>query len=71
MDASNKPDPADGHCQYGDVCMWMARDGADVVGHSKGLKHVGLSPQHNGYMAMAFTHQLVVWMRQLLNEMGL
>ena len=23
VDASNKPDPTDGHCQYGDVCMWM------------------------------------------------
>jgi hypothetical protein len=68
VDASNKPDPADGHCQYGDVCMWM---GAAVMEHSKKLKHVGLSSQHNEYMAMAFTHQSIVWMRQLLDEMGL
>ena len=36
--------------------------------HSKKLKHVGLSSQHNEYMA---THQSIVWMRQLLDEMGL
>ena len=60
VDASNNPDPADGHRQYGDVCMRM---GAAVMEHSKKLKHVGLSSQHNGYMAMAFTHQSIVWMR--------
>jgi hypothetical protein len=48
--------------------MWM---GAAVMEHSMKLKHVGLSSQHNEYMAMAFTHQSNVWMRQLLDEMGL
>ena len=48
--------------------MWM---GAAVMEHSKKLKHVGLSSQHNEYMAMACTHQSIVWMRQLLDEMGL
>ena len=32
VDASNKPDPADRHCQYNDDCMWM---GAAVMEHSK------------------------------------
>jgi hypothetical protein len=68
VDASNKPDPSDGHCQYGDCCMWM---GASVMEHSKKLKHVGLSSQHNEYMAMAFTNQCIVWMRQLFDNMGL
>ena len=36
--------------------------------HSKKLKHVGLSSQHKEYTAMAFTHQSIVWMRQLLDE---
>ena len=39
--------------------------------NSKKLKHAGLSSQHNEYMAMVFTHQSIVWMRQLLDEMGL
>ena len=35
------------------------------------VKHVGLSSQHNEYMAMVFTHQSAVWTRLLLDEMGL
>ena len=68
MDASNKPDPADGHCQYVDVCMRM---GAIAMEHNKKLKHAGLSSQHNEYIAMAFTHQSIVWMRQRLDEIEL
>ena len=51
VDASNKPDPADGKCQYGVACMFM---GGPILENSKKLKHVGLSSQHNEYMAMAF-----------------
>ena len=68
VDASNKPDPADGKCQYGVACMFM---GGPILEHSRKLKHVGLSSQHNEYMAMAFANQSIVWMRQLLEEMGL
>ena len=68
VDASNKPDPADGKCQYGVACMFM---GGPILEHSKKLKHVGLSSQHNEYMAMAFANQSIVWMRQLFEEMGL
>ena len=67
-DASNNPDPADGKCQYGVSCMFM---GGPILEHSKKLKHVGLSSQHNEYMAMAFANQSIVWMRQLFEEMGL
>ena len=38
---------------------------------SKKLKHIGLSSEHNEYMAMAFVNQSFVWMRQLFAEMGL
>ena len=68
VDASNKPDPKDGKCQYGWVFMWM---GAAVMDSSKKLRHIGLSSEHNEYMAMHFAHQALVWMRQLFQEMGL
>lgn len=68
VDASNKPDRHDGKCQYGYVVMWM---GASVMEHSKKLRHIGLSSEHNEYMAMAFANQSIVWIRQLLTEMGL
>ena len=68
VDASNKPDPADGKCQYGEVCMFM---GGSILEKSRKLKHIGLSSQHNEYMAMAFANQSIVWLRQLLMEMSL
>ena len=68
VDASNKPDPKDGKCQYGWVFMWM---GAAAMDSSKKLRHIGLSSEHNEYMAMHFAHQALVWMRQLFQEMGL
>ena len=61
VDASNKPDPADGKCQYCYLCMWM---GASVLETSKKLNHVGLSSQHNEYMAMAFANQSIVYMAE-------
>jgi hypothetical protein len=68
VDASNKPDPVDGKCQFGYVIMWM---GAPVMDYSKKLRHIGLSSEHNEYMAMHFAHQGLVWFRQLLQELGL
>jgi hypothetical protein len=68
VDASNKPDPVDGKCQFGYVIMWM---GAPVMDVSKKLRHIGLSSEHNEYMAMHFAHQGLVWFRQLLGELGL
>ena len=38
---------------------------------SKKLRHIGLSSEHNEYMAMFFANQANVWMRQLYMEMGL
>ena len=68
VDASNKPDPADGKCQFGYVCMWM---GGPLLEHSKKLRHIGLSSQHNKHMPMHFANRSIVWLRQLLEEMGL
>ena len=68
VDASNKPGPADGKCQYDVACMFM---GGPILEHSKKLKRVGLGSQHNEYMTMAFANQSIVWMRQLFEEMGL
>ena len=48
VDASNKSDPAGGHCQYGDVCMFM---GAAMMEHSRKLKHVGLTGSAHNIMS--------------------
>ena len=68
VDASNKPDRKDGKCQFGFVFMFM---GAVIMDVSKKLRHVGLSSEHNEYMAMAFAHQSLIWLRQLLEELDL
>jgi len=67
VDASNKPDPKDGKCQFGYVFMFM---GGPIMDLSKKLRHIGLSSEHNEYMALAFAHQGLVWLRQLLTELG-
>ncbi len=68
VDASNKPDMLlDGICQFGCVFMFM---GDPVCTISKKLRQVGLSSEHNEYMAMYYAHQQLVWIRQLLTEMG-
>jgi hypothetical protein len=66
-DASNKPDPMDGLCQYGNVLMFK---GGPIGGVSKKLAHVGLSAFHNEYMGMRHGASLTMWVRQLLVEMG-
>ena len=67
-DASNKPDPIDGLCQYGNVIMWQ---GGPIMWSSKKLCHVGLSAYHNEYMALRHALGSVVWLRQFFNEIGL
>jgi hypothetical protein len=68
VDASNKPDPSDGKCQYGYCIMWM---GGPIVTVSKKLSHVGLSAAHNEYMAMHWANRKIAWMRDFLEEMEL
>jgi hypothetical protein len=68
VDASNKPDPADGKAQFGGIMMLM---GAPIIDISRKLKHCGLSSAHNEYMGMYYVHQALIWLRQLLMEMGL
>ena len=48
-DASNKPDPTDGKCQYG---YNIQVQGGPVVAVSKKANHVGQSAAHNEYMAL-------------------
>ena len=68
VDASNKPDPADGKAQFGGLFMFM---GATILDISRKLRHCGLSSEHNEYMAMYYIHQALIWLRQLITEMGL
>ena len=67
VDASNKPDPSDGKAQYGYCTMIQ---GGPVVFVSKKLNHVGLNAFHNEYMAMCEAAKSIVWLRQLLAELG-
>ena len=66
-DASNKPDPADGLAQAGFVLSWF---GGPVATQSKKLKHVGLSSEHNEYMGITAAVKRVIWLRQLLADLG-
>ena len=66
-DASNKPDPADGLAQAGFVVSWF---GGPVATQSKKLKHVGWSSEHNEYMGISSVVNRIVWLRQLLAEIG-
>ena len=68
VDASNLPDSHDGKCQYGIIINWK---GGPICTVSRKLNHVGLSSAHNEYMAMSYANQNIVWMRQLMKEMGL
>ena len=68
VDSSAKADPYDHKCQYGACGMWM---GGPIMDISKKLTHISLATQTAEYMAMAFAHQAMVWMRQLFQEMDL
>jgi hypothetical protein len=67
-DSSDKGDPKDSKAQYGHVIMMF---GGPVLWNSKKHDHVGLSSTHNEYMAARHATTNVVWLRQLITEMGL
>ena len=68
-DSSNDSDPETGHSQYG-YCIMMS--GGPIIYQSKKLKHVSPngSASHCEYMALCHCNQSVVWLRQLLQELG-
>jgi hypothetical protein len=67
-DASNKPILASGLCQGGGSLHYM---NGPISAISKRLHHVGCSAEHNEYMALHLIIKRVVWLRQLLREMGI
>ena len=67
VDASNKDDPADGRTQYGYSVHW----GGPLIVKSGKLSHVGINSTYNEYMALHHCVKQVVWLRQLLDEIGL
>jgi hypothetical protein len=66
-DASNKPDPHDGICHAG-FTGHLAN--GPLISKSSKLKHCGLSSEHNEYMGLTSCLRAVVWLRQLLGEIG-
>jgi hypothetical protein len=66
-DASNKPDPYDGKCHAG-FTGHLAN--GPLVCKSFKLKHCGLSSEHNEYMGLTACLRAIVWLRQLLGEIG-
>ena len=67
FDASNKPNPDNGLAQGGHVITMM---NGPISTLSKRLHHVGLSSEHNEYMAMTACTKVVIWLRQLLEDIG-
>ena len=67
VDASNRDDPADGRTQYGYTIHW----GGPLITKSGKLNHVGISSTYNEYMALHHCVKQVVWLRQLMQEIGL
>ena len=65
--ASNKPDPHDGKC-HGGFTGHLAN--GPLMSKSFKLKHCGLSSEHNEYMCLTACLRAVVWLRQLLAEIG-
>jgi len=68
VDASNKPDPTDSKCQYGISALWQS---GPIITVSRKLAHVGLSAAHNEYMAIHWAVRHIVWLREMLIEVGL
>ena len=68
-DASNDSDPLDGLCQFGFTVMMS---GGPVIYKSSKLRHKSPtgSASHCEYMALCHCNQAVVWLRQLLFELG-
>ena len=67
-DSSNKWDVKDAKAQYGFAIHLF--DGP-VIWTSKKHSHVGTSSTHNEYMALYWLVRSVVWLRQLIAEIGL
>ena len=67
MDASNKDDPVDGKCQYGYHIHW----GGPLITKSSKLNHVGINSTYNEYMALHHAIKHLVWLRQIMDEVGL
>ena len=68
VDASNKPDPTDGKCQYGYNTQMQ---GGMIIAVSKKHNHVGQSAAHNEYMALTMAARHMAWLRDLLTELDL
>ena len=67
-DSSNKADPNDSKSQWGYVIFLF---NGPIDWGCKKHNHVGTSSSHNEYMALSHATKAVVWLRQLLQEMGL
>jgi len=67
VDASNKDDPKDGKTQYGYVIHW----GGPLVVKSAKLNHIGINSTYNEYMALHYAIKSIVWLRQLMTDIGL
>ena len=67
VDASNRDDPFDGRAQYGYSIHW----GGPLIVKSGKCNHVGINSTYNEYMALTSCIKQIVWLRQLMNEMGL
>ena len=66
-DASNKPIMSTGLCQAG-FCIMLKNGPLATV--SLRLHHVGLSSEHTEYMALFLLIKRIIWLRQLLKELG-
>ena len=67
VDASNRDDPMDGKAQYGYAIMW----GGPLIVKSGKLSHVGINSTCNEYMGSHHAIKQIVWLRQLMAELGL
>ena len=67
-DASNKGDPKDSKRAYGFVVHWQ---GGPILAASRKLPHCSSATAANEYMALSMTTKQIVWMRQLMLEVGL
>jgi len=67
VDASNKDDPTDAKTQYGYTIQW----GGPLITKSGKLNHVGINSTYNEYMALHHCIKQIVWLRQLMTDIGL
>ena len=67
-DSGHMQDRTDYRSQYGYVITWY---GGPIAWCSKKHQHVGESSAEDEYMAMNHAAKHMVWMRNLLQDMGL